>query len=74
MFYVNVAKSLAFRDQAEVTEAICHVIAVLPTLEIQNALQSFCLPVVQDLHALASKGKEGTSKMEVVKIGGKEEK
>ncbi|KAG0941977.1 hypothetical protein G6F57_005936 [Rhizopus arrhizus] len=69
MFYVNVAKSLAFRDQAEVTEAICHVIAVLPTLEIQNALQSFCLPVVQDLHALASKGKEGTPQMEVVKIG-----
>ncbi|RCH81760.1 Nuclear import receptor, partial [Rhizopus stolonifer] len=57
-FYLNVVKSLPFRDILEVTEAVSHVMTVISVTEIQNALQLFCLPVAQELHGLVSKGKD----------------
>lgn len=69
-FFVNVVKTLPFRDVLEVTEAVSHVITVLPPNEIQNALQLFCLPVAQELHGLVSKGKDQLSDDDCVKIGG----
>ncbi|KAI9278101.1 armadillo-type protein [Sporodiniella umbellata] len=69
MFYANVGNTLSYRDKSEVTEAICHVIAVLPVASIKDALQSFCLPVAQKLHAMASKGKDGVSPSQYVEIG-----
>ncbi|KAI8365426.1 armadillo-type protein [Choanephora cucurbitarum] len=68
-FYMNVAKSLPFRDVLEVTEAVSHVITVISPSEIQNALQLFCLPVAQELHGLVSKEKESLSQEDYVKIG-----
>jgi transportin-3 len=59
-FYMNVAKSLPILDIMEVTEAVAHVIAVLPTNEILRALQLFCLPLAQDLHEIAAKGKDAS--------------
>ncbi|CAO3665879.1 unnamed protein product [Rhizopus stolonifer] len=69
MFYMNVGTTLSFRDRVEVTEAICHVIAVLPAASIKEALQSFCLPVAQELHALVSKGKKDTRPRDYIYIG-----
>ncbi|KAI8993606.1 armadillo-type protein [Pilobolus umbonatus] len=69
IFYLNVVKSLPYRDVIEVTEAVSHVINVLPLTEVQKALELFCLPVVQDLHNLVIKGKEGTTKDERTHIG-----
>lgn len=48
-----------------------HVITVLPVNEVEKALQLFCLPIVQELHNILSKGKDGVSDKECVKIGGK---
>lgn len=73
MFYMNVGTTLSFRDRVEVTEAICHVVAVLPAASIKEALQSFCLPVAQELHTLVSKGKKDTRPRDYVYIGGKNE-
>ena len=70
-FYLNVAKSLPFRDVLEVTEAVSHVITVISPSDIQNALQLFCLPVAQELHSLVSKEKQTLSPDDYVKIGGK---
>lgn len=56
------------------TEAISHVLAQLPVSEIQNALQIFCLPVIQQLHELVTKAQSGVSVTDdvksYVKIGG----
>jgi transportin-3 len=49
-------------DVLEVTEAVAHVIAVIPTNELLKALQLFCLPLAQKLHDLAIKGNEATEK------------
>ncbi|KAI8369742.1 armadillo-type protein [Blakeslea trispora] len=68
-FYLNVAKSLPFRDVLEVTEAVSHVITVISPSDIQNALQLFCLPVAQELHSLVSKEKQTLSPDDYVKIG-----
>ena len=69
MFYLEVVKTLPFRDVVEVTEAVSHVMTVIPVSEIQKALQLFCLPIAQELHGIVSKGKEGTTKVEQDKIG-----
>ncbi|KAI8979289.1 armadillo-type protein [Mycotypha africana] len=68
-FYLNVVKSLPFRDILEVTEAVSHVIAVISPNEVLKALQMFCLPVAQQLHGIVSKGKNVVSEQECVKIG-----
>lgn len=68
VFYLEVVKTLPYRDVLEVTEAVSHVITVIPVTEIEKALQLFCLPVAQSLHAIASKGGEATQE-ERVKIG-----
>jgi transportin-3 len=70
-FFINVVKTLPFRDILEVTEAVSHVITVLPSNEIQNALQLFCLPVAQELHGLVSRPKDQLSDEDLIKIGGK---
>lgn len=69
VFYLEVVKTLPFRDILEVTEAVSHVMTVIPVTEIEKALQLFCLPIAQDLHAIASKGANGTTPEERVKIG-----
>lgn len=70
-FYLNVVKTLPFRDILEVTEAVSHVITVLPVNEVEKALQLFCLPIAQDLHNIVSKEKDAVSQEECHKIGGK---
>ncbi|KAI8376491.1 armadillo-type protein [Radiomyces spectabilis] len=69
LFYVNVIKSLPFIDAREVTEAVAHVLAVLPVAELQNALQLFCMPLAQDLHTLLSRGKSNLSQDDCVRAG-----
>jgi transportin-3 len=69
VFYLNVVKTLPFRDILEVTEAVSHVMTVIPVTEVQKALQLFCLPIAQELLALVSKGKDAISQEECVKIG-----
>lgn len=71
LFYLNVVKSLPFRDVLEVTQAVSYVMTVIPVTEIEKALRLFCLPIAQDLHAIVSKGKEIATPEECVKIGGK---
>ncbi|CEP15482.1 hypothetical protein [Parasitella parasitica] len=68
-FYVQVTKSLPFRDILEVTEAVSHVISVIPPAEIQKALQNFCLPVAQELHDIISRAKDKVTDEDCVKIG-----
>ncbi|CAO3618834.1 unnamed protein product [Cunninghamella echinulata] len=68
-FYVSIVKTLPFQDALEVTEAIAHVLAVIPIAELQNALQSFCMPLAQDLHSIVSKGKDVVTKEECVRAG-----
>ncbi|KAI7870531.1 armadillo-type protein [Spinellus fusiger] len=64
-FYINIVRTLPFNDIIEVTEAVSHVISVIPVAETLNALQSFCLPIAQDLHAIVieDKGNVGHSKL-----------
>lgn len=69
VFYLNVVKTLPFRDILEVTEAVSHVMSVIPASEVQKSLQLFCLPIAQELHGLVSKGKEATTADECTKIG-----
>ncbi|KAI9495182.1 armadillo-type protein [Zychaea mexicana] len=54
-FYTSIIRTLPFIDALEVTEAIAHVLAVVPVSNLQNALQQFCLPLAQDLHSIAIK-------------------
>ncbi|CAO3658469.1 unnamed protein product [Umbelopsis ramanniana] len=61
-FFINVGKTLPILDILEVTEAVAHVIAVIPTNELLKALQLFCLPLAQKLHDVAVKGNEATDK------------
>jgi transportin-3 len=61
-FYINVGKTLPISDTLEVTEAVAHVIAVIPVNELLKALQLFCMPLAQQLHDLASKGKDASEK------------
>jgi transportin-3 len=70
-FYVNVVKTLPFQDALGVTEAIAHVLAVIPITGLANALQSFCMPLAQDLHAIIVKGKDAVPKEERIRAGGK---
>ncbi|CEJ00632.1 hypothetical protein RMCBS344292_14684 [Rhizopus microsporus] len=67
VFYVNIIRTLDYPDDNEVTEAISHVLAQLPVSEIQNALQIFCLPVIQQLHELVTKAQSGVSVTDDVK-------
>lgn len=71
-FYVNVVKTLPFQDALGVTEAIAHVLAVIPVTGLTNALQSFCMPLAQDLHTIIAKGKDSVAKEERIRAGGKE--
>ncbi|KAG0171417.1 Nuclear import receptor [Apophysomyces sp. BC1034] len=68
-FYVNVVKSLPYSDALEVTEAVAHVLAVIPPTQLQNALQQFCLPLAQDLHTIVSKDKSILAKEDRMKAG-----
>lgn len=68
-FYVQVTKSLPFRDVLEVTEAVSHVISAIPPAEIQKALQVFCLPVAKELHDIVSRGKDNVTNEDCVKMG-----
>ncbi|KAI8336541.1 armadillo-type protein [Chlamydoabsidia padenii] len=68
-FYVNVVKTLPFQDALGVTEAIAHVLAVIPVSGLSNALQSFCMPLAQDLHTIVAKGKDVVPKEERVRAG-----
>lgn len=61
-FYLNVSKKLHGADLYEVTEAVTHVVAVVPTSELLKALQMFCLPIAQGLHEFANKGASATEK------------
>ncbi|KAG2219346.1 hypothetical protein INT45_011254 [Circinella minor] len=54
-FYTSIIRTLPFNDALEVTEAIAHVLAVVPVSGLQNALQQFCLPLAQDLHGIVVK-------------------
>ncbi|KAI9480494.1 MAG: armadillo-type protein [Benjaminiella poitrasii] len=69
LFYLNVVKTLPFRDVLEVTEAVSYVMTELPYTKTEEALQLFCLPVAQDLHQLVSKGKDQVTQEEGIKIG-----
>jgi transportin-3 len=53
---VNACKTLNRDDLLEITEALAHVIASVPASEVLKTLQTFCLPVCQNLHEIASKG------------------
>ncbi|KAI7906612.1 armadillo-type protein [Cokeromyces recurvatus] len=69
VFYLNVIKTLPFRDVLEVTEAVSYVITELPFTKTEEALRLFCLPIAQELHTLVSKGKEQVTNDECIKIG-----
>ncbi|KAI8889030.1 ARM repeat-containing protein [Backusella circina FSU 941] len=68
-FYLNVVKSLPFRDILEVTEAVSHVINVLDVSAIENALKLFCLPVAKELNDIVIKPSNTTTKEEQTKAG-----
>ncbi|ORX60507.1 ARM repeat-containing protein [Hesseltinella vesiculosa] len=68
-FYVNVVKTLPFVDALEVTEAISHVLAVLPVTGLSDALRSFFMPLAEELHALVNKGKLAITKEERERAG-----
>lgn len=70
-FYTSIIRSLPFLDALEVTEAVAHVLAVIPVNGLQNALQQFCLPLAQDLHVVASKEKAVATRDDCTKAGGK---
>ncbi|RUS17967.1 armadillo-type protein [Endogone sp. FLAS-F59071] len=61
-FFLNVTKTLPTQDVFEVTEAVAHVIAAIPTAELFKALQLFCLPVAQRLHEIALLRKDASDK------------
>ncbi|KAI8147628.1 armadillo-type protein [Fennellomyces sp. T-0311] len=60
-FYTSIIRTLPLNDALEVTEAIAHVLAVVPVSGLQNALQQFCLPLAQDLHGIAIKENNAAS-------------
>ncbi|KAL0080626.1 armadillo-type protein [Phycomyces blakesleeanus] len=68
-FYINIVRTLPFNDIIEVTEAVSHVISVIPASEILNALKSFCLPIAQDLHSIVAKNKNTITQNEIAKAG-----
>ncbi|KAF9180617.1 Nuclear import receptor [Haplosporangium sp. Z 11] len=54
-FFVGVTKKLKGMDLFEVTEAVAHVIAAVPNMELAQVFQMFCLPIAQQLAELVSK-------------------
>jgi transportin-3 len=59
-FYVNSGKNLNRDDLLEVTEALSHVIGAVQLPELLKTLQTFCLPVCQELHVIANKGRQAS--------------
>lgn len=52
-FYQTVTSKLGVADLLDLTAAIAHIIAVMPTAEAPQALSLFCMPNVELVHALA---------------------
>lgn len=52
---MGVTKQLKGTDLLEVTEAVAHVIAAVPNVELANVFQMFCAPIAQQLSVLATK-------------------
>ncbi|KAI8073059.1 armadillo-type protein [Gongronella butleri] len=61
-FYIGVVKMLPYRDAIEVTEAVAHVLDALPVANLPGALQSFCMPIAQELHEKISIDKLAATK------------
>ncbi|KAI9316196.1 armadillo-type protein [Dichotomocladium elegans] len=68
-FYTSVIRTLPFSDALEVTEAVAHVLAEVPVANLQNALQQFCLPLAQDLHAIVMKDETSITREDCVRVG-----
>ncbi|OAD72189.1 hypothetical protein PHYBLDRAFT_155725 [Phycomyces blakesleeanus NRRL 1555(-)] len=69
LFYLAIVRSLSLEDAFEVTKAVAHVLAVLPTTQVYSTLQLFCLPLAQDLHDIVSKDKAILCHKEITKAG-----
>ncbi|KAI9208648.1 armadillo-type protein [Polychytrium aggregatum] len=64
-FYVKVIDVLHREDRRELTEAIAYIVNSVPIEEMLKALQAFCLPLAQQLHEIAIKGKPADHQHEV---------
>ncbi|KAI9013361.1 armadillo-type protein [Phycomyces nitens] len=71
LFYLDIGQSVSLDDAFEVTKAVAHVMAALPTSKVYGTLQLFCLPLAQDLHAIVSKDNAGLCHKEIIKAGGR---
>ncbi|TPX70051.1 hypothetical protein SpCBS45565_g02000 [Spizellomyces sp. 'palustris'] len=54
LFYFNIVKKLKREQTYDLTEAIAHVLAAVPVSESLTAMQTFCHPIAQRLHEIAS--------------------
>lgn len=66
-FYINALTTLPQYDALELTEAVVHIMNKLPAEQLLPVLQSFCLPIAQKLHELASRPVGATERSTVVK-------
>ncbi|TPX35653.1 hypothetical protein SmJEL517_g01960 [Synchytrium microbalum] len=67
-FYNQLMTRLDRSDRRDVAEAIGHVIAAVPLARLLEVLQSFCLPVAQQLHSVAMMGRPANDPDAEVKI------
>ena len=59
-FFQTVVTTLGSEDLLDITAAIAHIIAVMPLEEAAAALQLFCMPNIETLHAITSSPTEAT--------------
>ncbi|TPX49561.1 hypothetical protein SeMB42_g01357 [Synchytrium endobioticum] len=67
-FYNQLMSKLGKEDRREVAEAISHVIAAVPLPRLLEALQTFCLPIAQQLHTIATVGRHPTDSDAEIKV------
>jgi hypothetical protein len=53
-FYVTAVATLKKHDLLELTEAMAHIVSVVPLDQLLPALQNFLLPLAQRIHEIAS--------------------
>ncbi|KAL5032389.1 hypothetical protein BDV3_000966 [Batrachochytrium dendrobatidis] len=57
-FYVRTVESVSRDDCRQLTEAVAHIIKIVPSPEIVAAVQLFALPIAQKLHAFVGLSNE----------------
>lgn len=53
-FYQTVSSTLGKDDMTELSGALAHIIAVMPAPEASQALQTFCMPLVEKMHNMVA--------------------